>query len=72
MDAIAEAKRRSFQMRGRSYVAFILCPAVPIVGWLQEIDVTRARSPGFFAGKPIAPSAATRPRRNRPPCVQLR
>jgi septum site-determining protein MinC len=53
MDAIAKAPRQSFQMRGRSYVAFILCPIIPIAGWLEEIDVTLARSPGFFTGKPV-------------------
>ena len=53
MDAIAKATRQSFRMRGRSYVAFTLCPVVPIAGWLEEIDVTLARSPGFFAGKPV-------------------
>jgi septum site-determining protein MinC len=53
MDAIAKAPRQSFRMRGRSYVAFILCPIVPIGGWLEEIDVTLARSPAFFAGKPL-------------------
>ena len=40
-------------MRGRSYVAFVFCPVVPIVGWLEEIDATLARSPGFFVGKPV-------------------
>jgi septum site-determining protein MinC len=40
-------------MRGRSYVAFVFSPTVPIVGWLEEVDVTLARSPGFFVGKPV-------------------
>jgi septum site-determining protein MinC len=40
-------------MRGRSYVAFVFCPAVPVAGWLEEIDATLARSPGFFVGKPV-------------------
>jgi len=40
-------------MRGRSYVAFVFCPVVPIQGWLEEIDATLARSPGFFVGKPV-------------------
>jgi septum site-determining protein MinC len=40
-------------MRGRSYVAFVFCPVVPISGWLDEIDATLARSPGFFVGKPV-------------------
>ena len=53
MDAIAKATRQSFRMRGRSYVALTFCPVVPIAGWLEEIDVTLARSPGFFVGKPV-------------------
>jgi septum site-determining protein MinC len=53
MDAIAKATRQSVRMRGRSFVALALCPVVPIAGWLEEIDVTLARSPEFFAGKPV-------------------
>jgi septum site-determining protein MinC len=40
-------------MRGRSYVAFVFTPEIPILGWLEEIDATLARSPGFFVGKPV-------------------
>jgi septum site-determining protein MinC len=40
-------------MRGRSYVAFVFSPVVPIQGWLEEIDAMLARSPGFFVGKPV-------------------
>jgi len=53
MDAIAQPPRQLVRMRGRSYVAFVFSPVVPIVGWLEEIDATLARSPGFFAGKPV-------------------
>jgi septum site-determining protein MinC len=53
MDAIAEPSRQLVRMRGRSYVAFVFSPAVPIVGWLEEIDATLARSPSFFVGKPV-------------------
>ncbi|MGB8605746.1 septum site-determining protein MinC [Bradyrhizobium sp.] len=53
MNAIAQPTRQLVRMRGRSYVAFVFCPAVPIVGWLEEIDATLARSPGFFVGKPV-------------------
>ncbi len=54
MDAIvAKAPRQPIRMRGRSYVAFTFCPVVPIAGWLEEIDATLARSPGYFAGKPV-------------------
>jgi septum site-determining protein MinC len=41
------------RMRGRSYVAFVFSPVVPIVDWMAEIDATLARSPGFFVGKPV-------------------
>jgi septum site-determining protein MinC len=53
MDATVQPTRQLVRMRGRSYVAFVFCPAVPIVGWLEEIDATLARSPGFFVGKPV-------------------
>jgi septum site-determining protein MinC len=41
------------RLRGRSYVAFVFCPTVPILNWLGEIDATIARSPGFFVGRPV-------------------
>ena len=53
MNAIAQPTRQLVRMQGRSYVAFVFCPFVPIVGWLEEIDATLARSPGFFVGKPV-------------------
>jgi septum site-determining protein MinC len=53
MDQSVEATRQLVRLRGRSYVAFVFAPTVPIVGWLEEIDATLARSPGFFAGKPV-------------------
>ena len=53
MGATAEATRQLVRMRGRSYVAFVFTPEIPIVGWLEEIDATLARSPGFFVGKPV-------------------
>src|ERR1700723_4256626 len=53
MDAFAKATRQPVRMRGRSYVAFTFSPVVPIAGWLEEIDATLARSPGFFVGRPV-------------------
>jgi septum site-determining protein MinC len=53
MVARAEPVRQQMRLRGRSYVAFVFSPFVPIVGWLEEIDATLARSPGFFVGKPV-------------------
>ena len=53
MDATQQVARQQVRMRGRSYVAFVFSPVVPVVSWLAEIDVTLAKSPGFFAGKPV-------------------
>jgi septum site-determining protein MinC len=53
MDASVAPTRQMIRMRGRSYVAFVFAPVVPIVGWLEEIDTMLARSPGFFVGKPV-------------------
>jgi septum site-determining protein MinC len=53
MHASAAPIRQLIPMRGRSYVAFVFCPIVPVAGWLEEIDATLARSPGFFVGKPV-------------------
>jgi septum site-determining protein MinC len=52
-EANAEPTRQLVRLRGRSYVAFVFSPAVPIVEWLSEIDATLVRSPGFFVGKPV-------------------
>lgn len=53
MEAVAKVQRQMVRLRGRSYVAFVFVPTVPIQDWLQEIDTTIARSPGFFAGRPV-------------------
>jgi septum site-determining protein MinC len=53
MEAVAGPQRQLVRLRGRSYVAFVFSPTVPIVGWLEEIDATLARSPGFFVGRPV-------------------
>ena len=45
--------RQLMRFRGRSYVAYVLSPKPPIVEWLAEVDATLARSPNFFAGKPV-------------------
>jgi septum site-determining protein MinC len=48
-----QPQAQQVRLRGRSYVAFVFAPVVPIVDWLGEIDATIARSPGFFVGKPV-------------------
>src|ERR1700676_3465114 len=53
MDASAAPTRQLVRMRGRSYVAFVFCPAVPVIGWLEEVDATLARTTGFFVVKTV-------------------
>ena len=53
MDAIAEPVTQPVRLRGRSYLAFVLTPVVPIIEWLKDLDDTLKRSPGFFVGKPV-------------------
>jgi septum site-determining protein MinC len=53
MDAIVGAKPKSIRLRGRSYVAFVFIPQVPILEWLAEIDATLRQSPGFFIDRPV-------------------
>jgi septum site-determining protein MinC len=53
MDAVVRSKAKPIRMRGRSYVAFVFSPVVPIMEWLEEVDATLQQSPGFFAGKPV-------------------
>ncbi|MDE5444133.1 septum formation inhibitor MinC [Bradyrhizobium sp. CSA207] len=53
MEAAARPQRQLVRLRGRSYVAFVFVPTVPVQDWLAEIDATIARSPGFFAGRPV-------------------
>lgn len=53
MEAVARTRPRPIRLRGRSYVAFVFFPIVPIIEWLEEIDATLRQSPGFFAGRPV-------------------
>lgn len=53
MDASVEPAPQPVRLRGRSYLAFVFTPVVPIADWLNELDATIARSPSFFVGKPV-------------------
>lgn len=53
MNVKVEQTRQFIRLRGRSYVAFVFSPVVPVAGWLAELDATLAGSPGFFVGKPV-------------------
>jgi len=44
---------RSFKFHGRTFLAFVLKPEMPIGRWIAEADDWASRSPGFFSGKPV-------------------
>jgi septum site-determining protein MinC len=50
---IATRPRSSLRFRGRSFLAIVLTPEMPIDGWLAEVDAWLVRAPGFLAGKPL-------------------
>jgi septum site-determining protein MinC len=50
---IATRPRSSLRFRGRSFLAIVLTPEMPVEGWLAEVDAWLARTPGFLAGKPL-------------------
>ena len=59
--SIAIRPQPSIRFRGRSFMAFVLAPAVPIAGWLAELDKWRRNSPDFFVGRPIILDLAAAP-----------
>jgi septum site-determining protein MinC len=40
------------RFRGRSYMAFVLAPELPLSEWLTELDNCVRRSIGYFVGRP--------------------
>ena len=52
MTATARPKT-SLRFRGRSFVALVLAPELPIAEWLQDLDGLLERSPGFFRDRAI-------------------
>jgi len=43
----------AFKFHGRTFLAFVLKPEMPIGRWMAQADTWLARSPGFFSAKPI-------------------
>jgi septum site-determining protein MinC len=44
---------QALNFRGRSLLAFVLEPTLPLDEWLKSLDGWLARSPTFFAAKPV-------------------
>ena len=45
--------QRAMRFRGRSYMAFVLTPELPIADWLTELDEWIRSSTGYFVGRPV-------------------
>ena len=43
----------TLNLRTHSLIAFVLTPAEPLADWYESLDGWLARSPNFFANKPI-------------------
>jgi septum site-determining protein MinC len=50
--ANAVRSRQTIRFRGRSLVAFVLAPTLPVADWLDELDRWSKTSPDFFVGRP--------------------
>src|SRR5215203_3828481 len=49
----AVRKGQSMRFCGRSYMAFLFTPELPLENWLADLDSALERSPGFFVGRPV-------------------
>jgi septum site-determining protein MinC len=49
----AVRQRQSMRFCGRSYMAFLFTPELPLESWLANLDSALERSPGFFIGRPV-------------------
>jgi septum site-determining protein MinC len=61
----ATNSRKSIRFKGRSFMALVLAPEPPTADWLGEIDAFAARSPGFFAGRPVVLEISAMPKDQR-------
>jgi len=60
--ANAVQSRQSIRFRGRSFVAFVLAPTLPLDSWLNELDRWSRTSPNFFANRPTILDITSLPR----------
>ena len=51
--ATAARPNESMRLHGRSLMAFVLAPALPISQWIGQLDKWTSNSPDFFASRPI-------------------
>lgn len=49
----AAMRRQAIRFRGRSFLATVLAPELPLASWLDELDTLASRSQGYFASRPV-------------------
>ncbi len=49
----AAKQRQTIRFRGRSFLATVLAPELPLGEWLAELDKLAGRSQGYFASRPV-------------------
>src|SRR6202012_3092170 len=50
------------RLRGRSIMALVLAPEVPLENWLGALDAQMERSPNFFDARPVVVDLGSVPR----------
>lgn len=53
--------RPFIRLRGRSIMALVLSPEVPLPGWLASLDAQIERAPNFFDNRPVIVDVGTLP-----------
>lgn len=51
--AAATKQRPTIRFRGRSFLATVLAPELPLADWLAELEKLATRSAGYFASRPV-------------------
>ena len=51
--SVAERSQHLFRVVGRSFLAFVLAPELPVADWIDDLDAWIGRSKGFFDGRPV-------------------
>ncbi|HEX5325487.1 MAG TPA: septum site-determining protein MinC [Acetobacteraceae bacterium] len=62
-EAVSAAESHpALRVRGRSFMALVLAPEVPLTDWLAALDAQIARAPSFFDARPVILDLAGLPR----------
>lgn len=62
-DPTASSPPAAVRFRGRSLMALVLTPELPLEGWLTEFDALLARSPAYFINKPVVVDVSNLPQK---------